>query len=150
MVRRSIEYSFFFRKVALKETLCAPLCCLLTRSVALAQLHGAHFCHPSLPTCWHLTYYPWSALFQIAQKHEFTPTEMALAWCHSRWFMGATIIGATNLCVACVRHHVFVCLGLAVLDLVCACLEGGERAEDCQCMCIGGFTLGRDSCHASW
>jgi aryl-alcohol dehydrogenase-like predicted oxidoreductase len=26
-----------------------------------------------------------------------TPTQMALAWCYSRWFVASTIIGATNL-----------------------------------------------------
>jgi len=26
-----------------------------------------------------------------------TPAQMALAWCYSRWFVGSTIIGATNL-----------------------------------------------------
>ncbi|MFC0253223.1 aldo/keto reductase [Massilia consociata] len=33
----------------------------------------------------------------LARAHGMTPAQMALAWCYSRWFVGATIIGATNL-----------------------------------------------------
>lgn len=34
---------------------------------------------------------------EIARAHGLTPTQLALAWCYSRWFVNSTIIGATNL-----------------------------------------------------
>jgi aryl-alcohol dehydrogenase-like predicted oxidoreductase len=34
---------------------------------------------------------------ELARAHGLSPTQLALAWCYSRWFMGSTIIGATNL-----------------------------------------------------
>lgn len=33
----------------------------------------------------------------IAQKYGITPTQLALAFCKSRWFVASTIIGATSL-----------------------------------------------------
>ncbi len=33
----------------------------------------------------------------LARENGLTPAQMALAWCYSRWFVGSTIIGATNL-----------------------------------------------------
>lgn len=33
----------------------------------------------------------------LARENGMTPAQMALAWCYSRWFVGATIIGATTL-----------------------------------------------------
>jgi aryl-alcohol dehydrogenase-like predicted oxidoreductase len=33
----------------------------------------------------------------VAKRHDLTPTELALAWCHSRWFVASTIIGATTM-----------------------------------------------------
>ncbi|GIL87557.1 hypothetical protein Vretimale_14755 [Volvox reticuliferus] len=33
----------------------------------------------------------------VAEKYGMTPTEMALAWCKSRWFVASTIIGATTM-----------------------------------------------------
>ncbi|MGH8852761.1 MAG: aldo/keto reductase [Telluria sp.] len=33
----------------------------------------------------------------LARAHGLLPSQMALAWCYSRWFVGATIIGATSL-----------------------------------------------------
>jgi aryl-alcohol dehydrogenase-like predicted oxidoreductase len=33
----------------------------------------------------------------LARQHGMKPAAMALAWCYSRWFVGSTIIGATNL-----------------------------------------------------
>lgn len=33
----------------------------------------------------------------LARGNGLTPAQMALAWCYSRWFVGSTIIGATNL-----------------------------------------------------
>ena len=34
---------------------------------------------------------------KVAQKHGVTPTQLALAWCKSRWFVTSTIIGATTM-----------------------------------------------------
>ncbi|KIZ07435.1 Aldo/keto reductase family protein [Monoraphidium neglectum] len=34
---------------------------------------------------------------ELAKKHGLTPTQLALAWCRSRWFVRSTIIGATSL-----------------------------------------------------
>ncbi len=34
---------------------------------------------------------------ELAHAHDMTPTQLALAWCYSRWFVASTIIGATNL-----------------------------------------------------
>lgn len=34
---------------------------------------------------------------ELAHSHDITPAQMALAWCYSRWFIDATIIGATGL-----------------------------------------------------
>ena len=34
---------------------------------------------------------------ELARAHDITPTQMALAWCYSRWFVASTIIGATSL-----------------------------------------------------
>lgn len=33
----------------------------------------------------------------MAEKYGMTPSELALAWCDSRWFVASTIIGATSL-----------------------------------------------------
>lgn len=34
---------------------------------------------------------------KIAEKYGLTPSQLALAWCRSRWFVGSTIIGATSM-----------------------------------------------------
>ncbi|KAF8062037.1 tas [Scenedesmus sp. PABB004] len=34
---------------------------------------------------------------KVANKHGLTPTQLALAWCRSRWFVASSIIGATSL-----------------------------------------------------
>lgn len=34
---------------------------------------------------------------ELARAHGITPTQLALAWCYSRWFITSTIIGATSL-----------------------------------------------------
>jgi aryl-alcohol dehydrogenase-like predicted oxidoreductase len=34
---------------------------------------------------------------ELARANDMTPTQMALAWCYSRWFVASTIIGATSL-----------------------------------------------------
>ena len=33
----------------------------------------------------------------LARENGLSPAQIALAWCYSRWFVGSTIIGATNL-----------------------------------------------------
>lgn len=33
----------------------------------------------------------------VAEKHGLTPTQLALAWCKSRWQVTSTIIGATSM-----------------------------------------------------
>ena len=33
----------------------------------------------------------------LAAEHGMTPTELALAWCYTRWFVASTIIGATGI-----------------------------------------------------
>lgn len=33
----------------------------------------------------------------LARANGLTPTQLALAWCYSRWFVASTIIGATNM-----------------------------------------------------
>jgi len=34
---------------------------------------------------------------EVAKKHNLTPTQLALGWCRSRWFVASTIIGATTM-----------------------------------------------------
>jgi aryl-alcohol dehydrogenase-like predicted oxidoreductase len=34
---------------------------------------------------------------ELAQANGMSATELALAWCYTRWFVASTIIGATNL-----------------------------------------------------
>lgn len=38
-----------------------------------------------------------SEYVKLAEQCRLTPTELALAWCHSRWFVTSTIIGATSM-----------------------------------------------------
>ncbi len=38
-----------------------------------------------------------AAYADVAKKHGLTPTQLALAWVHSRWFVASTIIGATTM-----------------------------------------------------
>jgi aryl-alcohol dehydrogenase-like predicted oxidoreductase len=33
----------------------------------------------------------------VAKKHGLTPTQLALAWCKSKWQVTSTIIGATSM-----------------------------------------------------
>ena len=39
---------------------------------------------------------PLKQYIKVAEKHSMTPTELALAWCHSRPWVASTIIGAIN------------------------------------------------------
>ena len=34
---------------------------------------------------------------ELAERKGLTATQLALAWCASRWYMGSVIIGATTL-----------------------------------------------------
>jgi aryl-alcohol dehydrogenase-like predicted oxidoreductase len=34
---------------------------------------------------------------KIASQHGMTATQLALAWCYTRWFIASTIIGATSI-----------------------------------------------------
>lgn len=34
---------------------------------------------------------------KVAESFGLTPTQLALAWCKSRWFVASTIIGATTM-----------------------------------------------------
>lgn len=34
---------------------------------------------------------------KVAKKHGLTPTELAMAWCRTRWFVASTIFGATSM-----------------------------------------------------
>jgi aryl-alcohol dehydrogenase-like predicted oxidoreductase len=34
---------------------------------------------------------------ELARANGLTPTQMALAWCYSRWFVASTIVGATSI-----------------------------------------------------
>ncbi len=60
----------------------------------------------------------------IAEKYGMTPTELALAWCYSRWFVTSTIIGATTL------DQLKVGVQMHVLSLSECALPTVQR-EDC-------------------
>ncbi len=51
------------------------------------------------------------AYLDIARKHGLDPTQMALAWCKTRPFMGSIIFGSTTM------EQLKVCLGAADLEL---------------------------------
>ena len=34
---------------------------------------------------------------ELAREQGMTPAQLALAWCYSRWFIDATLIGGTRL-----------------------------------------------------
>ncbi len=78
--------------------------------LAFGQLTGKYVENASAPG--RLTLFPpnWSPRYlrprvveatkrymQIARDNEMSPTELALAWCYTRWFVASTIIGATTL-----------------------------------------------------
>ncbi|MGA9433415.1 MAG: aldo/keto reductase [Roseobacter sp.] len=52
-----------------------------------------------------------AAYLEIAQKHGLDPTQMALAWCKTRPFMGSVIFGSTTMA------QLEVCLGALELEL---------------------------------
>ncbi|MFK7764817.1 MAG: aldo/keto reductase [Roseobacter sp.] len=66
------------------------------------------------------------AYIAIAAKHELDPTQMALAWCKTRPFMGSIIFGATTM------EQLEVCLGACDLELapeVVAEINAAHRAH---------------------
>jgi aryl-alcohol dehydrogenase-like predicted oxidoreductase len=78
--------------------------------LAFGQLTGKYHDNPQAPG--RLTLFPptWSPRYlrpgvvqavarytALAREHGLTPTQLALAWCYSRWFVAATIIGATSV-----------------------------------------------------
>lgn len=78
--------------------------------LAFGQLSGKYIDNPNAPG--RLSLFPpdWSPRYlregvlkavrlyaELARAHGMTPAQLALAWCRTRWFVGSTIIGATNL-----------------------------------------------------
>ena len=78
--------------------------------LAFGQLSAKYLDDPAAPG--RLTIFPpnWSPRYlrpsvlaavkeytALARAHGMTPAQMALAWCYSRWFVTATIIGATTM-----------------------------------------------------
>ena len=64
------------------------------------------------------------AYLAIAQKHGLDPTQMALAWCKTRPFMGSIIFGSTTM------EQLEICLGAADLTLgdeVLAVIDAAHR-----------------------
>lgn len=57
------------------------------------------------------------AYLEIAQRHDLDPTQMALAWCKTRPFMGSIIFGSTTM------EQLETCLGAIDLDLDQAVLD---------------------------
>jgi len=78
--------------------------------LAFGQLTGKYVENPKAEG--RLTHFPpeWSPRYlrprvveatkrymQIAKKHDMSMTQLALAWCYTRWFIASTIIGATSI-----------------------------------------------------
>lgn len=78
--------------------------------LAFGQLTGKYIDNPQ--TAGRLTHFPpnWSPRYlrprvvdatrrymQLAKDHGMTATQLALAWCYTRWFIASTIIGATSI-----------------------------------------------------
>lgn len=78
--------------------------------LAFGQLTGKYVENPQAKG--RLTHFPpeWSPRYlrprvveatrrymQIAKKHDMSMTQLALAWCYTRWFIASTIIGATSI-----------------------------------------------------
>lgn len=78
--------------------------------LAFGQLTGKYVDNPQAKG--RLTHFPpeWSPRYlrprvieatkrymQIAKKHDMSMTQLALAWCYTRWFIASTIIGATSI-----------------------------------------------------
>jgi aryl-alcohol dehydrogenase-like predicted oxidoreductase len=78
--------------------------------LAFGQLTGKYYDDPQahgrltiFPPTWSPRYLRPNVLEAVAQYTQLaravglTPTELALAWCYSRWFVASTIIGATSV-----------------------------------------------------
>ncbi len=78
--------------------------------LAFGQLTGKYILDPQ--AAGRLTHFPpnWSPRYmrprvielsrrymEVAQEHGMRATELALAWCYTRWFIASTIIGATSV-----------------------------------------------------
>jgi aryl-alcohol dehydrogenase-like predicted oxidoreductase len=78
--------------------------------LAFGQLTGKYIENPQAQG--RLTHFPasWSPRYlrplvveatkrymQVAKEHDMTVTQLALAWCYTRWFIASTIIGATSI-----------------------------------------------------
>ena len=77
--------------------------------LAFGQLTGKYIDNPKTHGRLTLFYSDWNAHYrrpavleatrqymQLARDHGITPAQLALAWCYSRWFIDATIIGGTR------------------------------------------------------
>ena len=100
-----------FETSLLNETCYREEVSLLAYSpLAFGQLSGKYLDDPTASG--RLTIFPanWSPRYlrprvlaavkdyvELARANAMTPTQMALAWCYSRWFVASTIIGATSL-----------------------------------------------------
>ena len=73
--------------------LCDCWCCGLPCNQAQSYV-CAHLPHSALQS---LARQAVAEYVKVADKHGLTPSELALAWCDSRWFVASTIIGATSL-----------------------------------------------------
>ena len=96
---------------ALDETCFRESVGLLAYSpLAFGQLTGKYLDDPAatgrltiFPSSWSPRYLRPSVLeaarcyAALARANGMTPTDLALAWCYTRWFVASTIIGATNL-----------------------------------------------------
>jgi aryl-alcohol dehydrogenase-like predicted oxidoreductase len=78
--------------------------------LAFGQLTGKYIDNPDAPGRLNLFPKNWSPRYlrpgvvsaaaqyaKLAREHGLTPTQLALRWCYSRWFVASTIIGATSL-----------------------------------------------------
>lgn len=104
LVNRSFE-------AGLDETCFRENVSLLAYSpLAFGQLSSKYIDNPNAPG--RLTIFPptWSPRYlrpsvleasrryaELARANNMTPTQLALAWCYSRWFVASTIIGATTM-----------------------------------------------------
>jgi len=70
---------------------------------------------------------------KVAEKHGLTPTQLALAWCKSRWNVASTIIGATSMeqlkvrCPQTLTLQTLIPLHAQVTLELCACAQASTR-----------------------
>jgi aryl-alcohol dehydrogenase-like predicted oxidoreductase len=124
-----------FETSLLTETCYREAISLLAYSpLAFGQLSAKYLDDPKAPG--RLTIFPpnWSPRYvrpsvlaavkdyaELARANGLLPAQMALAWCYSRWFVGATIIGATTL--AQLQENI----DALVLELPSAVLDAIDR-----------------------